>query len=254
MDETSKKVVMHLQSAQNRILLKNGTVVNHDGCKVADVYIEDSIIKQVGNHLIIPGGTRTIDVLGKLIIPGGIDPNVHFQSPVKTEGSTEAPNGTRTIDDFYVGTKAALAGGTTTVIDLVKPDIGESLVKGDIHLHGDDPLAKPLFFVAFDKWQAWAEESACCDFSFKVKLPEKLTQPMVDEMRELTVDNYAVNCFQASLERFNDEELIEFFDTCSSLGKRLLSHEQTVSRVLITLLQDVWLRWSLRTENWSRGM
>ena len=129
MDETSKKVVMHLQSAQNRILIKNGLVVNHDESKYVDVYIEDSSIKQVGNHLIIPGGTRVIDALGKLVIPGGIDPNVHLQSPVQTEG-TSVPNGTRTIDDFYVGTKAALAGGTTTIIDMIKPEEGESLTKG----------------------------------------------------------------------------------------------------------------------------
>ena len=39
----------------------------------------------------------------------GIDPNVHFQSPIQTPG-TSVPNGTRTIDDFYSGTKAALKG------------------------------------------------------------------------------------------------------------------------------------------------
>ena len=51
-----KKVPIHLQSAQNRLLIKNGTVVNHDKSEVLDVYIEDSRIKQLGNHLIIPGG------------------------------------------------------------------------------------------------------------------------------------------------------------------------------------------------------
>ena len=51
-----KKVPIHLQSAQNRLLIKNGTVVNHDKSELLDVYIEDSRIKQLGNHLIIPGG------------------------------------------------------------------------------------------------------------------------------------------------------------------------------------------------------
>lgn len=120
---------MHVQSAQNRIIIKNGLLVNHDQSQYADVYIEDSIIKQVGNHLIIPGGTRVIDALGKLVIPGGIDPNVHFQTPVETQDFTQ---GTRTIDDFYVGTKAALKGGTTTIIDTVLPQKEESLVKGKL--------------------------------------------------------------------------------------------------------------------------
>ena len=53
-----KKVPIHLQSAQNRLIIKNGTVVNDDKSEQLDVYIEDSIIKQLGNHLIIPGGTR----------------------------------------------------------------------------------------------------------------------------------------------------------------------------------------------------
>jgi dihydropyrimidinase len=104
-------------------------VVNHDASKYADVYIEDSVIKQVGSHLIIPGGTRVIDALGKLVIPGGIDPNVHLQTPVDTSG-TQVPSGTRTLDDFYSGTKAALAGGTTTIIDTVLPQKDESLVQG----------------------------------------------------------------------------------------------------------------------------
>ena len=76
-----KKVPIHLQSAQNRLLIKNGTVVNHDGQESTDVYIEDSRIKQMGSHLIIPGGTRVIDATGKFILPGGIDANVHLETP-----------------------------------------------------------------------------------------------------------------------------------------------------------------------------
>ena len=82
-----KKVPIHLQSAQNRLLIKNGTAVNDDGQESIDVYIEDSRIKQMGSHLIIPGGTRVIDATGKFILPGGIDANVHLEAPylVNTE-------------------------------------------------------------------------------------------------------------------------------------------------------------------------
>ena len=64
MDDSRK--ISHFQSAQNRLFIKNGLVVNHDESKYVDVYIEDSIIKQIGTHLIIPGGTRVIDALGKI--------------------------------------------------------------------------------------------------------------------------------------------------------------------------------------------
>ena len=206
MDETNKKVIMHLQSAQNRLLIKNGQVVNHDQSQFVDVYIEDGIIKQIGNHLIIPGGTRVIDANGKLVLPGGIDPNVHFQTPIVVNNGTTQ---TRTIDDFYVGTKAALAGGTTTVIQLIEQP---SFQKQE----NNSPLLKQL-----ENWQLWAEEKACCDYAFKIKLSSSnLSEEVKNEVRELTRENH-INCLVASMKDFQDEELIEFFELCASSGNFL---------------------------------
>lgn len=95
-----------MQSSQNRLLIKNGTVVNEDSVVDADVYVEDGMIKRIGKNLIIPGGTRTIDARGKYILPGGIDPHTHFEFNFM---------GTTSVDDFYIGTKAAIAGGTTMI-------------------------------------------------------------------------------------------------------------------------------------------
>ena len=64
----------------------------------------------MGNNLVIPGGARTVDARGKYVIPGGIDTNTHLQQPV---------NGTPAVDDFYSGTKAALAGGTTMISEFL---------------------------------------------------------------------------------------------------------------------------------------
>ena len=64
------------------------------------------IYRQVGKDLITPGGAKVLDAKGKLIIPGGIDTHTHMQLPFM---------GTCAIDDFYQGTKAALAGGTTMI-------------------------------------------------------------------------------------------------------------------------------------------
>lgn len=60
----------------------------------------------MGRNLIIPGGTRIIDARGKYIMPGGIDPHTHLELEFM---------GARSVDDFYQGTKAAIAGGTTLV-------------------------------------------------------------------------------------------------------------------------------------------
>ena len=97
----------------------------------APILCQDGVIKQVGKHLIIPGGARTVDAAGKFIIPGGIDMNVHLQRPGQ---------GTQTVDDFYAGTKAALAGGTTMVVDMATPQDGETLVE------------------AYNKWRGWADD------------------------------------------------------------------------------------------------
>ena len=51
------------------------------------------------------------------------------------------------------------------------------------------------------------------------EMRDKMIYDMIDEMRELTMDNYAVNCFQANMADFDDEQILEFLERCSSLGK-----------------------------------
>ncbi|BES89793.1 Amidohydrolase family [Nesidiocoris tenuis] len=198
-----KKVPIHLQSSQNRLLLKHGKVVNADGTKDADVYIEDGIIKELGKNLIIPGGTRVLDVRGMYIIPGGIDPHTHLD--------LEPVTGHKTSDDFYRGTKAAIAGGTTMIMDFVIPEKGESLVE------------------AYFKMRDIADAKVCCDYALHVSLPWWSDQ-IQDEMTELC-NEHGVNSFKMhmafnNLYKLGDSELYSAFAKCKTLGAVPMVHAE----------------------------
>src|SRR5262245_43523632 len=91
------------------ILIKNGTLITASETFEADILIEDEKISLIGKDLQHPNAD-VIDVAGKLIMPGGIDPHVHLDLPMF---------GTVSSDDHYSGHKAAAFGGTTTVMDFV---------------------------------------------------------------------------------------------------------------------------------------
>lgn len=76
-------------------------------------------------------------------MPGGIDPNTHF------DGES---CGVKSVDSFYSGTKSAVAGGTTTTINLVIPQKGESLIE------------------AYFAWRAKADEKAVADYAFRIAI------------------------------------------------------------------------------------
>lgn len=94
------------------LLIRGGTVVNHDHSRRADVLIEGDTIVAVAAAIAAPTGAETIDAGGAYVIPGGIDPHTHLEMPFM---------GTVTADDFESGTKAALSGGTTMVVDFACP-------------------------------------------------------------------------------------------------------------------------------------
>jgi len=108
-------------------LIHNVTLVTGDGARpgalrvaggrIAEVLTADVGAEQIG-MLAATHGADTVDGEGLLLVPGGVDPHVHFALPV---GELV------TVDDFVSGSQAALAGGTTTIVDFVTPGRGESL-------------------------------------------------------------------------------------------------------------------------------
>ena len=83
------------------LVIRGGTVANADGTRRADVRIEGERIVQIAASIAAPAGARVIDARGKLVLPGGIDPHTHLQPAF--------------VDDLTSGSRAALAGGLTTL-------------------------------------------------------------------------------------------------------------------------------------------
>ena len=127
-----------------KYLFKNGTVVSGRGTRRADVLVENEKILRVGRDLSDPLA-RTVDVSGKLLLPGFIDAHTHFDLDVCN---------TTTIDDFDSGTKSAIRGGTTTIVDFACPNKGESLHYG------------------LELWHKKADGKCWCDYGFHMTIDD----------------------------------------------------------------------------------
>ncbi|ADL03654.1 dihydropyrimidinase [[Clostridium] saccharolyticum WM1] len=142
-----------------KTLLKGGTVVSGSGLNQADVLMDEGKIQAVE-----PGiqaeGAKVIDVTGKLLFPGFIDAHTHFDLHVA---------GTVTADNFETGTKAALSGGTTMIIDFATQYQGETLEK------------------ALENWHKKADGNASCDYGFHLAISD--WNPSISKELEEIVEN-----------------------------------------------------------------
>ena len=120
-------------------VIKNGTIVTADRSWKADVLFKHGKIVAIGPDL---HGDHEFDATGCYIMPGGIDPHTHLEMPFM---------GTYSADDFESGTRAALSGGTTMVVDFCLPSPGQSLLE------------------ALQMWDNKTSK-ACCDFSFHMAI------------------------------------------------------------------------------------
>ena len=192
------------------LLIRGGTVVNADRAFKADVVTQNGKIIAVGENLAAPAGATVVDAGGQYVMPGGIDPHTHMQLPFM---------GTTTMDDFYTGTAAGLAGGNTTIIDFVIPSPQQSLME------------------AYHTWRGWAEKSAG-DYSFHVAITW-WSEQVRQEMGTL-VQSEGVNSFKHFMAYKNaimcdDETLVNSFKRSLELGAMPTVHAENGE--LVYLLQ-----------------
>ncbi|WP_126977980.1 dihydropyrimidinase [Frigidibacter oleivorans] len=178
-------------------VIKNGTIVTADLTYRADVLVEGGRIAAIGPDL---RGDETLDATGCYVMPGGIDPHTHLEMPFM---------GTYSADDFDSGTRAALAGGTTMVVDFALPAPGQGLM---------------------DALKMWDNKStrAHCDYSFHMAVTWWGEQ-VFDEMAEV-VDR-GINTFKHFMAykgalMVNDDEMFASFRRCADLGAIPLVHAE----------------------------
>jgi dihydropyrimidinase len=126
------------------ILIKNGNIVTATDNYVADIFIEGETISAIGKNLSVKAD-KEIDASGKLVFPGGIDPHVHLSMPFM---------GTYSSDTYETGTRAALYGGTTMLIDFILQTQGNSL---------HDALAD---------WKSRSDNNCVGDYSFHIAVTD----------------------------------------------------------------------------------
>ncbi len=178
--------------------IKNGTIVTADLTYEGDILIDGGRIIEIGPDL---KGDETLDATDCFVMPGGIDPHTHLEMPFM---------GTYSTDDFESGTRAALAGGTTMVVDFALPSPQQGLL---------------------DALQMWDNKSgrANCDYSFHMAVTWWGEQ-VFNEM-EAVVRTRGINTFKHFMAykgalMVNDNEMYASFQRLAELGAIALVHAE----------------------------
>lgn len=183
------------------LLIRGGTVVTADHSVRADVLCADGKIIAVGPDLEAPAGARIVDAGGQYVMPGGIDPHTHMELPFM---------GTVASEDFYSGTAAAVAGGTTSIIDFVIPSPQQRLLD------------------AYHTWRGWAKKSVA-DYSFHVAITwwdQSVHDDMGTLVKELGVNSFKHFMAYKGAIMAEDEVLVNSFTRAFELGALCTVHAE----------------------------
>jgi len=181
------------------LLIKNGRVITVSEDQYADVLIEGETIVAIAEN-IPEKGHEVIDAGGLLVLPGGIDPHVHLDMPFM---------GTSSSDTYETGTRAALFGGTTTVIDFILQKQGNSLR------------------AALEEWQGRANGNAVGDYSFHIAVTD-FNPETKKEIRSF-VEDEGISSFKTFMAykgalMIDDRQMVDLMEEVKSCGGLVTVH------------------------------
>jgi len=181
------------------VLVKNGRVVTSTDDSIADVFIEGEVIKAIGTNLQY-NADQEIDATGLLVLPGGIDPHVHLSMPFM---------GTFSSDTYETGTRAALFGGTTTVIDFVLQTKENSLKS------------------ALTDWKSRAYGNAVSDYSFHMAVTDFNENTKI-EIKQM-IENEGITSFKTFMAykgilMIDDSQMVGLMNEVKKQGGIVTAH------------------------------
>lgn len=181
------------------LLIKNGEIITASERYVADIFCEGETITRIDRNIQAPPGTDVIDATGKYVFPGFIDPHVHIYLPFM---------GTFSKDTYETGSKAALVGGTTTLIEMCCPS------------RKDDAL------TSFELWMSQAVGKSACDFTFHMGVT-KFDEGSEKQLREIVkrgISSFKIFLAYKGAFGIDDAELYHTLKLAKELGVIVTAH------------------------------
>lgn len=181
------------------LLIRNGEIVTAGERYVADIYCEHETITRIGRGLDVPKGATVVEAKGKYVFPGFVDPHVHIHLPFM---------GTHAKDTYETASKAALVGGTTTLIEMICPA-------------RTDPV-----FGSYELWRGKAEGKSACDFTFHMGVTnfDAKTEAELRRVVKAGVSSFKVFLAYKGAFGVTDNELYHVMRLAKELGVIVTAH------------------------------
>jgi dihydropyrimidinase len=181
------------------LLIKSGEIVTASERYQADIYCEGETITRIDRDISAPPGATVVNATGKFVFPGFIDPHVHIYLPFM---------GTFSKDTYKTGSKAALVGGTTTLIEMCCPSRRDDTLKG------------------YELWMSQAAGKSACDFSFHMGVTkyESATEGQLREIVRSGISSFKIFLAYKGAFGVDDTELYRTLTLAKKLGVIVTAH------------------------------